>query len=386
MSVNNHSVGTPEKEKESEKEYWLVVELLKSRVSTLEKQLAEKDAFIDFLLNQKVQNEMENTTFICNVSNSDIQRDKKPTDSNNKNSNNEEKQEKKKIVVTGDSMLNSVNEKGLSKSHNVKVKNDDILYCGIKYDQCKSKIPSKSVNSVSVGSIRDVRKRNLKRIILGHLNINSIRNKFDLLVHQIKGNVDVMVIPETKLDEYFSNGQFKIPGYALPFRLDHNQFGGDIMVFVREDIPSRVLSSNKSIESLFIELNFRKKKWLLCCTYNPNRKNISSHLNLLRKSLDLYSAEYEHFIIVGDFNTEVTQTSMKVFCDSYEFKNLIKDATCYKNPENPSCIDLILTNNPNSFQNSEVIEAGPSDFHKMTVTVMKTTFQKLKPNIIHYRD
>ena len=77
---------------------------------------------------------------------------------------------------------------------------------------------------------------------------------------------------------------------------------------------------------------------------------------------------------------------MKVFCDSYEFKNLIKDATCYKNPENPSCIDLILTNNPNSFQNSGVIETGLSDFHKMTVTVMKTTFEKLKPNIIHYRD
>ena len=89
---------------------------------------------------------------------------------------------------------------------------------------------------------------------------------------------------------------------------------------------------------------------------------------------------------MGDFNTEVTQTSMKVFCDSYEFKNLIKDATCYKNPENPSCIDLILTNNPNSFQNSGVIETGLSDFHKMTVTVMKTTFEKLKPNIIHYRD
>ena len=44
--------------------------------------------------------------------------------------------------------------------------------------------------------------------------------------------------------------------YALPCRLDRNQFGGCIMVFVREDIPSRVLSLNKSIESLFIELNF----------------------------------------------------------------------------------------------------------------------------------
>ena len=45
------------------------------------------------------------------------------TNSNIKNSNNEEKQEKKKIVVTGDSMLNGVNEKGLSKLHNVKIKN-----------------------------------------------------------------------------------------------------------------------------------------------------------------------------------------------------------------------------------------------------------------------
>ena len=92
----------------------------------------------------------------------------------------------------------------------------------MKYDQCKPKLPSKSVNSVSVGSIRDVRKRNLKRIILGHLNINSIRKKFDLLVDQIKENVDIMVISETKLDESFFNGQYKIPGYTLPCRLGRN--------------------------------------------------------------------------------------------------------------------------------------------------------------------
>ena len=87
-------------------------------------------------------------------------------------------------------------------------------------------------------SIINVRKRNLKRIILGHLNINSIRNKFDLLVDQIKGNVDIVVISETKFDGFFPNGQFKIPGYVLPCRLDRNQFGGGIMVFVREDYPS----------------------------------------------------------------------------------------------------------------------------------------------------
>ena len=147
----------------------------------------------------------------------------------------------------------------------------------MKYDECKSKLPSKSVNSISVRSIRDVRKRNLKRIILGHLNINSIRNKFDLVVDQIKGIVDIMVISERKSGESFHNSQFKIPVHALPCRLDRSQFGGGIKVFVREDITSRVISLNKFIESLFIEVNFRKKKWLLCCTYNPNRNNISIH-------------------------------------------------------------------------------------------------------------
>ena len=47
---------------------------------------------------------------------------------------------------------------------------------------------------------------------------------------------------------------------------------------------------------------------------------------------------------------------MKISCESYGLKNLIKVPTCYKNPQNPSCIDLILTNSPLSFQSSVVIK------------------------------
>ena len=60
--------------------------------------------------------------------------------------------------------------------------------------------------------------------------------------------------------------------------------------------------------------------------------------------------------------------------------------TCYKNPNNPSCIDLLLTIFAKYFQNSLVIETGLSDFHKMVVTVMKTNFRKLEPKIINYRN
>ena len=70
---------------------------------------------------------------------------------------------------------------------------------------------------------------------------------------------------------------------------------------------------------------------------------------------------------------------MEVSCEYYRFKNLIKDPTCFENPDDPSCIHRILTNSPYSFQNSRVVETGTSDIHKIIVLVMKTTFQKLKP-------
>ena len=72
---------------------------------------------------------------------------------------------------------------------------------------------------------------------------------------------------------------------------------------------------------------------------------------------------------------------MGAFCESYGLKNVIKVPTCHKNPQNLSCIDLILTNSSLSFQSSGVIDAGLSNFRKMTVTVMKTTFQQLDPKM-----
>ena len=57
----------------------------------------------------------------------------------------------------------------------------------------------------------------------------------------------------------------------------------------------------------------------------------------------------------------------------------------FRYPENPSCIDLILTNCPRSFQNSCVIETGLLDFNKLVVTVMKTTYKKSQPKVINYR-
>ena len=91
-------------------------------------------------------------------------------------------------------------------------------------------------------------------------------------------------------------------------------------------------------------------------------------------------------ILLDDFKVNIGDPWVEFFCNSYRFRSLIKDPTCFKNSENSSCIDLILTSNPYSFHNSCAIEIGLSDFHEIIIIVKKTTFQKMKPKIVLYRD
>ena len=159
------------------------------------------------------------------------------------------------------------------------------------------------------------------------------------------------------------------------------------MLYAREDIPVKLLSVEPlPTECFFVEINLRKRKWLVCCSYNPHRDNIKNHLQVISANLDLYSSKYEHIIVMGDFNVDIGDKFMGDFCEPYNLSSLIKESACYKNPENPSCIDLILTNSPRSFQCSSTIETGLSDFHKMVVTVFKTTFQRIPAKIRNYRD
>ena len=233
--------------------------------------------------------------------------------------------------------------------------------------------------------------KNPDKVIISHLNINSIRNKIDELASLVRGKVDILLITESKIDDSFPTNQFLIPGFSIPFRKDRNGNGGGILLYARNDIPSKMISNNNppfenNYENIFIEINLYKKRWLIGCSYNPTKAMIYDHTNYLSKCLDHFSSSYENIIILGDLNSEICEPAMSEFCDIYNLKSLIRVPTCFKNPENPTCIDLILTNRSNSFQNSSAIETGLSDFHKMVFTVLRTTYRKGPPKIILYRD
>ena len=58
---------------------------------------------------------------------------------------------------------------------------------------------------------------------------------------------------------------------------------------------------------------------------------------------------------MGDFNSSVNQKYLKEFCNWNGLTSLIKKLICFKNPDKPTCIDLILTNQPSCFQHNEWI-------------------------------
>ena len=146
-------------------------------------------------------------------------------------------------------------------------------------------------------------------------------------------------------------GQFLLNGYCTPFRLDRNAHGGSILLYVREDIPSKLLHVEENlIEGFFVEINLRnKKKWLLSCSYNSKKTFLSNHIAELSKSLDLFTTKYERLLSLGDFNAGMEDSSIKIFCSNFNLTSMINKPTCYKNPDKPTCIDLILTNCPGSF-------------------------------------
>ena len=157
---------------------------------------------------------------------------------------------------------------------------------------------------------------------------------------------------------------------------------------MRSDIPCKQLNKHDfsdNIEGIFLEINFRKSKWLFLGTYHPPSQSDIFYFKNIENALDIYTQQYDKFLLVGDFNAEETETTLGNFMELYDLKILIKEKTCFKSVENPSCIDLFLTNNNRSFQNTQAISTGISDCHKMIVTVLKITFKKAKPKETTYR-
>ena len=94
-----------------------------------------------------------------------------------------------------------------------------------------SVINPNNYSNVSVGSVlKFYESKYPKKLIIGHININSIRSKFEILKSMLSEVLYVLMVTETKLDNPFPEQQFHIDGFNIPFRLDRIRHGEGLLL------------------------------------------------------------------------------------------------------------------------------------------------------------
>ena len=204
---------------------------------------------------------------------------------------------------------------------------------------------------------------------------------------------DILVLAETKLDGSFPTSQFLINNYNEPTRSDRTEHGGGIIeyvrcVLIRNSFPDFDL---KNFESICSEITIKNNKWFLLSVYrSPNSGNIPNFFFEMNKTLNRALSRYDNVIIMGDLNIDLYGLKVSGYEDLINFmalfdlKNMVKTKTCVTHGHE-SLIDIILTNKSNYFMHTKTLELGVSDFHKMSLTDLKSQVARLKPKVIKYR-
>ena len=101
--------------------------------------------------------------------------------------------------------------------------------------------------------------------------------------------------------------------------------------------------------------------------------------------------EYDNLLLAGDLNINSLRLNsdssnhLSDLNDAFSLINLGTDSTCFKSNKS-SLIDLMLTNKPKSFYKSHSFVTGLSDCHKLIVSFLRTSFQKLPSKFLIYRN
>ena len=211
--------------------------------------------------------------------------------------------------------------------------------------------------------------------------------------------IDIICLDETKLTPDYKTSQFYLEGYVYPpFRRDRvtknkNSFGGGKIVFIKEGlICKRLLDlETKTAETICIELTLNNKKWFIMFGYRPESINRDTFFEEMNTTLSKAVNKYDNIMVIGDLNIDLNilnndkHNYLSNICEVYNLKNMIKGKTCDKSIHGTS-IDIMLTNKSQSFMKTSNIETGLSDHHKLILSFFRTSFQKLNPKKIVYRE
>ena len=239
--------------------------------------------------------------------------------------------------------------------------------------------------------ILEYRKKHVKNIVLGHLNINGLRSKFEE-IGEILGNgyFDFLALAETKLDESFSQSPFDVHNFKS-YRVDRNSNGGGLLCYVASAIPHRVrndvIDIRNGIEYLIIEIKINNVNLIVTTLYRPPCVHVSNLISVVESIANTCIVECSNLIFIGDLNVDLKYPNhaLKDVMHNFNIVNIIKEPTCSKSDSNPSIIDVILTTCPKRLAAPMNVNIGLSDFHNLVGVATRLNKPKSEPSKIVYR-
>ena len=179
-----------------------------------------------------------------------------------------------------------------------------------------------------------------------------------LIIHDV--STDYFVISETKLDNSFPNALLTINIQEIRTRRDRDKHGVDLIEFVRKGLICKRLRKYESlnIEVISSEVTISNKNCVIFSIYKaPDYSNLLAFFKELRKYLNQASENYDNFIVMGNFNIDIRQTSpeshkLDEFGSLFNLTNITKSGTCFTKFHS-STIGLFLTNKPNFLQKNK---------------------------------
>ena len=252
--------------------------------------------------------------------------------------------------------------------------------------------PEVNKEHVSIfNELRCTRRRHPKSFMSAHLNINSVRYKFDEVKEVLTdGLVDLLVLSETKIDDTFRDALFHVDGYTLQ-RRDRTRGGGGIMTFIRSDIPARRRHDLESdqLEGITYEVNIGQNKWAFVCMYKPPSLDDDLLNSECIKVLDKCTTIADKLLVIGDLNYDMLDKSkskpLTDLSNLFDFHCLVKLPTCHVLHAKPSLVDVILTNAPKSCFGHLNFTTGISDWPNMVTICIKGVVEKGERSIYKYR-
>ena len=169
---------------------------------------------------------------------------------------------------------------------------------------------------------------------------------------------------------------------------------GGVLSYIRSDVPNRRLTDidTNDLEIIINEISLQKVKWIVIAVYRPPNCDANVFLDKIQSIVDDCLIRSSNIVITGDLNLNLldkdtgSSPGMKLnnFMDIFDFKNVVREPTCYAT-NNPTLIDVIITNCSQKFAKTLTCNTSLSDYHYMVVSVLKKHAPCIKNREVTYR-